>query len=128
MEHARTGDLHWGPNPSATFTGPVWSARLSQGPDRALNAIAVMFAPGARSFWHSHPEGQVLYVTSGFGRVGTEAGGFVEIATGDVIYAPPGELHWHGASPTSYMVHLSLTTGGATVWESRAVSDEEYQA
>ncbi len=127
MDHVRGADLLWEPNPSKTFTGTVWSARLSQGPDRALNAIAVMFAPRARTFWHSHPGGQVLYVTSGAGRIGTESGEVVPIGPGDVVYASPGEMHWHGATPTSYLVHLSLTTGGATVWESRAVSDEEYQ-
>lgn len=99
---------------------------LSRADDRVLNAISVLFEPGARTHWHSHPEGQVLYVISGTGRVGTEAGGIVRISPGDVVYASPGELHWHGAAPDSPMSHLSLTTGGATVWEPRAVTHEEY--
>ena len=99
---------------------------LSQGEDRVLNAITVTFEPGARTHWHSHPEGQVLYVMSGNGRGGTENGRIVTFSAGDVIYSKPGELHWHGATPDSPMSHLSLTTGGATVWEARPVSAEEY--
>lgn len=118
--------MEWSPQPEANFTGKAWMGVLSRADDRVLNAISVLFEPGARTHWHSHPEGQVLYVISGTGRVGTEAGGIVRISPGDVVYASPGELHWHGAAPDSPMSHLSLTTGGATVWEPRAVTHEEY--
>ena len=87
--------------------------------------IAVQFAPGARSDWHSHPGGQLLYVVSGAGRVQTEDGSTVRISAGDVVHSPPGERHWHGASPDSPMMHLSITTGGVAAWEEK-VSDEEY--
>lgn len=126
MEHTPAERLEWNPNPAATFTGKVWSSPLSREPDRNLTALAVIFEPGARTYWHSHPEGQVLYITSGAGRVGTAGGEVVEISPGDVVFAPPGEKHWHGAAPSSYMMHLSLTTGGATVWDPRPVSEEEY--
>ena len=59
--------------------------------------------------------------------VQTDGGATVEVSAGDVVYAPPGELHWHGAGPHSPMVHLSLTTGGATVWEPDKVTDAEYE-
>jgi quercetin dioxygenase-like cupin family protein len=127
MEHTPVSALQRAPQPEEHFTGKAWMETLSQGADRALSAISVTFEAGARTHWHSHPEGQVLYVMSGHGRGGNEAGDFVEFATGAVIYTNPGELHWHGASPNSPMSHLSLTTGGATEWEPRPVSDEEYQ-
>ena len=88
--------------------------------------IAVQFAPGARSDWHSHPGGQLLYVVSGTGLVQIENQSTISISPGDVVYAPPGERHWHGASPDSPMQHLSLTTGGPAAWEDK-VSDEEYR-
>ncbi len=91
----------------------------------ALNALGVLFDPGARTNWHTHPEGQVLYIASGAGRVGT-AEDLIDVAAGDVVVTPPGEVHWHGAAPGSYLMHLSLTTGGPTEWTGRAVSDEEY--
>ena len=127
MEHTKAESMEWRPQPEEHFTGRAWMGVLSQGEDRILNAITVMFEPGARTHWHSHPEGQVLYVMSGIGQVGTENGEIVRISPGDVVYASPGELHWHGATPDSPMSHLSLTTGGATVWEPRPVSDEQYR-
>jgi quercetin dioxygenase-like cupin family protein len=128
VEHTKAETLQWEAAPEENFTGPVWFALLSAAPDRPLNALGVKFDPGSRTDWHSHPEGQVLYVVSGEGRVGTDAGEVVEIGPGDVVHSPVGELHWHGATPQSAMVHLSLTTGGATVWTDRKVSDDDYMA
>jgi quercetin dioxygenase-like cupin family protein len=122
VEHLPAEKLEWTPAPAEHFTGQVWFGPLSR---RHLDALGVLFAPGARTDWHRHPEGQVLYVVSGAGRVGTEQT-VIEVGPGDVVYAPPGELHWHGAAPTSYMMHLSLTTGGPTAWEPRKVTDDEY--
>ena len=126
MEHTPAGRLEWNPSSEETFTGKVWSSFVSKAEDRTVTAIGVMFEPGARSYWHSHPEGQVLYVTSGAGRAGSADGNVVEIAAGDVIYTPGGEQHWHGANPTSYMMHVSMTTGGTTIWTPREVTEEEY--
>jgi quercetin dioxygenase-like cupin family protein len=99
---------------------------MSRAPERTVAVLGVLFEPGARTYWHSHPDGQVLYVANGAGRVGNSDGETVDIAAGDVIYTPAGERHWHGATPTSYMMHLSITSGGATEWESQAVTDAEY--
>lgn len=125
MEHRPATTHHWSPSPAEHFTGAVWFGPLSQ-VDGALNALAVQFTPGARTDWHWHPDGQVLYVVSGSGLVANADGERVEISAGDVVYAPPGEVHWHGARPDSPMMHLSLTTGGATVWEPRKVTDDDY--
>ena len=127
MEHTPTESLQWESAPAEHFTGQVWFGPLSQAEDRPLNALGVLFEPGARTDWHSHPEGQVLYVTSGAGLVQTIDGETVEVGAGDVVHAPPGEEHWHGATSDSYMMHLSLTTGGATEWSPRKVTDEEYR-
>jgi quercetin dioxygenase-like cupin family protein len=124
MEHKASEETHWNLSPGEHFTGTVWNSRLSE-VEGGLTMIAVQFAPGARSDWHSHPAGQVLYVVSGAGLVQTDDGSTVEISPGDVVHAPPGERHWHGARPDSPMMHLSLTTGGPTTWEGK-VSDEEY--
>lgn len=126
MEHTHVGDLKWERGSAETFTGTVWSSPMSRAPERTVAAIGVLFEPRARTFWHSHPDGQVLYVATGSGRVGGVERDVMEIAVGDVIYTPAGESHWHGASADSYMMHISITTGGATVWEPRAVTDEEY--
>lgn len=92
-----------------------------------VTLITVQFAPGARSDWHRHPGGQVLYVLSGAGLVQNEDGSTVEISAGDVVHAAPGELHWHGARQDAPMSHLSITAGGATDWQDK-VTDEQYGA
>lgn len=126
MEHKPAESLSWEVAPEEHFTGKAWFGSLSQAADRPLNVLGVLFEPEARTDWHTHPEGQVLYVVSGAGRVQTADGETIEVGPGDVVHTPPGEEHWHGAAPNSYMMHLSLTTGGATEWKAKKVSEEDY--
>ena len=124
MERRRAQDVEWADAPAENFTGRVRFGPLSdQGP---LNALAVRFEATARTDWHSHPEGQVLYVLEGRGRIQDDDGTTEEFEKGDVIYTPPRQIHWHGAGPDGPMTHISLTTGGATIWEPRKVTNQEY--
>lgn len=128
MDHTRAEDVPWEPAPHDHFTGKVWFGPLSHATEEGLNALAVQFEPGARTDWHTHPDGQVLYVVNGAGLVQKDDGTTVEISAGDVVYAPPGERHWHGARENSPMMHLSLTTGGATRWEEGSkVTEDQYR-
>ena len=88
--------------------------------------LAVQFAPGARTDWHSHPAGQVLFGVSGTGVVVDETGDAALIGSGDTVTAPPGRLHWHGSMGHSPMMHLSITSGGPTEWSGDKVSDAQY--
>ncbi|MBT8212793.1 MAG: cupin domain-containing protein [Acidimicrobiia bacterium] len=126
MDHTTADNIPWEPAPADHFTGTVYFGPLSHVSDDGLHALAVQFEPGARTDWHWHPDGQVLYVTEGAGLVANAKGERVRITAGDVVYAAPDEVHWHGALPSSPMTHLSLTTGDATVWEPRKVDDGEY--
>jgi quercetin dioxygenase-like cupin family protein len=96
-------------------------------PARAVGA-SVTFEPGARTAWHTHPLGQTLVVTAGFGLVQREGGEVEEIRPGDVVWFAPGEKHWHGASPTTGMTHIAIQEeiDGKTVDWLEKVSDEEY--
>ena len=125
MEHKPIESAAWSPSPAEHFTGTVWNSRLSD-VEGGVTMIAVQFAPGARSDWHTHPSGQILYIVSGVGLVQTDDGSTVEVSPGDVVYASPGERHWLGARPDSPMMHLSLTSGGVTEWGGK-VSNEDYQ-
>ena len=125
MEHLRATELRWIPASENHFTGSVWFGQMIAG-SPSLSVLGVMFEPRARTDWHRHPEGQTLYVVGGSGFVATEGGDLVAIAPGDLVAAPAGELHWHGAAPHSYLMHLSLTTGGDTQWVARPVTEEEY--
>ena len=126
MEHTAAADINWVGAGDEHFTGSVLFGPLSTAPDRRLNALGVLFEPGARTDWHTHPDGQVLYIASGAGKVQKDGGETVRVSAGDVVYSPAGEKHWHGATETSYLMHLSPTTGGATEWLPEKANDEDY--
>jgi quercetin dioxygenase-like cupin family protein len=93
-----------------------------------VSAASVTFEPGARTAWHTHPLGQTLIVTAGRGWVQREAGPIEEIRPGDVVWFPPGEKHWHGATSTTGMTHIAIQEaldGKAVEWM-RHVADDEY--
>lgn len=118
------------PGPAECFTGTVWFEQVAapSAPSR-LRAYNVRFAPGARTAWHRHPLGQVLYVTDGAGLVGREGGPVQEIRAGDAVWIAPGERHWHGAGPHTFMTHLAVLEtaedGSETEWGAH-VGDAEY--
>jgi 4-carboxymuconolactone decarboxylase len=117
--------------PAEYFTGSVRVDQQFQAsaPGHASGA-RVTFEPGARTAWHSHPLGQTLIVTSGVGRVQRWGDPVDEIRTGDVVWIPAGQKHWHGASPTSAMAHIAIAEqldGKGVEWMEK-VSDEQYAA
>ncbi len=95
--------------PESYFTGLVFQDPIieAEAPARVA-ATRVSFAPGARTAWHTHPLGQTLHVVSGVGRVQTKGAPVKEIRAGDTVWIPPGEVHWHGASPSTGMVHIAI--------------------
>ncbi|MFL5576350.1 MAG: cupin domain-containing protein [Gemmatimonadaceae bacterium] len=113
------------------FTGTVRVDPLFQAPTPArAGAGKVTFEPGARTAWHTHPLGQTLIVTDGFGLVQREGGPIEEVRPGDIVWFPPGEKHWHGASPTTAMTHIAIQEsldGKAVDWLEK-VTDEQYGA
>ena len=117
--------------PNDYFTGVVRIDPLfnAADPARAVGA-SVTFEPGARTAWHTHPLGQTLIVTSGKGLAQRWGGSVEEIRPGDVIWFPPGEKHWHGATPTTAMTHMAIQErlDGKTVEWLEQVSEEQYRA
>jgi quercetin dioxygenase-like cupin family protein len=108
-----------------TFTGLVFGDRVLAGVDGVL-INDVFFAPGARTYWHSHERGQFLTVVSGSGLICQHGGEVQALSAGDLAWSPPGELHWHGAAPETSILHRAISLG-LTTWASH-VSDEEYEA
>jgi quercetin dioxygenase-like cupin family protein len=108
---------------SSTFTGSVWADPVMPATD-GVTVNNVFFAPGARTWWHSHQTGQVLHVTAGSGWVCVEGGQPQVIRSGDVVWIGPGERHWHGASPDSFMIHTA-TSIGKTQWQEE-VAERDY--
>jgi quercetin dioxygenase-like cupin family protein len=117
--------------PAEMFIGDVYFDVIARGDD--MRANIVRFAPGAHTAWHKHVRGQTLHVTDGVGLVQSRGGGVVEMRPGDTVYTPPGEWHWHGATPTDFMAHLAMWEGDdgstepETTWGEH-LTDEEYGA
>jgi quercetin dioxygenase-like cupin family protein len=130
MEIKRVGSRASGVGPAEWFTGVVRIDPLVEAaePGRVVGN-SVTFEPGSRTAWHTHPLGQSLVVTAGFGWAQQWGGPVQEIRPGDVVWFPPGEKHWHGATATTAMTHLAIQEkldGKAVEWM-EYVSDEQYR-
>ena len=129
MEIRRIGTQASSKGPSDWFTGTVRIDPLFQAPAPArVQGAGVTFEPGARTAWHTHPLGQTLIVTAGCGWVQRDGEHIEEVRPGDVVWFPPGEKHWHGATPTTAMTHIAIQEqldGKAVDWMEK-VSEEQY--
>ncbi len=131
MDIKRSGSQPSGKGQAEYFTGTVRIDPLFQATDPArAGGVSVTFEPGARTAWHSHPLGQTLIVTAGCGLAQGWGDSVQKIRPGDVIWFSAGEKHWHGATPTTAMTHISIVEqleGKSADWMEK-VSDEQYQA
>jgi len=117
--------------PSEYFTGTAWVRTLFPA-DEVFNTVIahVVFEPGARNNWHTHPGGQILIVTDGEGLYQEKGRPAQKLTKGEVVRIPPGILHWHGAAGGSGFSHIAINPGtekGMVNWL-ESVTDEEYQA
>ena len=130
MEIKRVGTEPSAKGPADYFTGTVRVDYLFQAHEPARTSGAnVTFEPGARTAWHSHPLGQTLIVTAGYGHVQRWGGPIEDIRPGDVVSIAPNEKHWHGASITTAMTHIAIqeqVDGKAADWLEK-VDDAQYQ-
>jgi quercetin dioxygenase-like cupin family protein len=131
MEISRNGTRASTRGAADQFTGTVRFDPLfeAEAPARVRGA-SVTFEPGARSAWHSHPLGQTLVVVTGVGWVQRWGGPVEEIRPGDVIWAPPGEKHWHGATSTTALTHWAVheALDGKVVEWMEQVTEEQYRS
>jgi quercetin dioxygenase-like cupin family protein len=131
MDIKRSGSQPSTKGAAEYFSGTVRIDPLFQAndPARAVGA-SVTFEPGARTAWHTHPLGQTLIVTAGYGLAQRWGGPTEEIRPGDVVWFPPGEKHWHGATATTAMTHIAIQEqlDGKTADWMEKVSNEQYDA
>jgi quercetin dioxygenase-like cupin family protein len=131
MQITRTS-IETTPGPSDWFTGTVYidTVAVPTGPSR-LQASSVHFTPSARTAWHTHPNGQTIYVAEGVGLCQRRGGPIEVIRPGERVFFEPGEDHWHGAAPDRFMTHLAMLDvddeGNNATWGEH-VTDEEYAA
>jgi quercetin dioxygenase-like cupin family protein len=130
MDIKRNGSRPSGKGPEAWFSGTVRVDPLFQAGDPPrVSGGQVTFEPGARTMWHTHPLGQTIIITSGLGWAQCEGGPVEEIRPGDVVWFPPHEKHWHGATASTAMTHIAVTEflNGKNVDWMEKVSDEQYR-
>jgi quercetin dioxygenase-like cupin family protein len=119
------------PGPEAFFTGTVTVTPLIKEEDpSALSCGCVVFQPGARSAWHTHPKGQLLIINEGSGFVQEWGKPIQKIKKGDMIWTPPGVKHWHGATASTSMTQSAVqeSLDGKNVNWLEKVSDEQYRS
>ena len=116
--------------PSDWFTGAVYIDTVATPSDASqIGAASVPFTPGARTAWHTHPNGQTIWVIEGMGLCEREGGPVKVSRPGDRVFFEPGESHWHGAAPTRLMTHIAMQLAdesGSPVSWGEHVSDEQY--
>jgi quercetin dioxygenase-like cupin family protein len=129
MEVKHPGSRPSNKGPADWFTGSVRIDPLLDLPEPSRAAGAsVTFEPGARTNWHTHPLGQTLIVISGCGWAQRWNGPREEIRPGDVVWIPPNEKHWHGATATTAMTHIAIQEkldDKPVDWMEK-VTDEQY--
>src|SRR6476620_8777231 len=118
--------------PEDWFTGAVYIDTVAAPSDGSrVHASSVHFTPGARTAWHTHPNGQTIWVLEGVGLCQRRGGGVEVIRPGDRVFFEPREEHWHGACATRFMAHLAMLQVGEegipANWLEH-VTDEEYAA
>ena len=131
MQITRNG-LETARGPSDWFTGEVYiDAVAAPSGGSRMSASSVHFTPGARTAWHTHPNGQTIWVIEGAGLCQRRGGPVEVIRPGDSVFFEPGEEHWHGAAPTRFMAHIAMLEvddeGQPATWGEH-VTDEEYAA
>ena len=118
------------PGPGEWFTGTVFiDAVAAPSGGARLSVSSVHFTPGARTAWHTHPNGQTIFVSEGVGFAQRRGGPVEVIRPGDRVFFEPGEDPWHGATPANFMTHLAMLEvdeeGINATWGDR-VTDAEY--
>jgi quercetin dioxygenase-like cupin family protein len=127
-----TRNIETAAGPTDWFTGSVYvdAVAAPAGASR-VSASSVHFTPGARTHWHTHPNGQTIWVTEGVGLCQRRGGPAEVIRPGDRVFFEPGEEHWHGAAAARFMTHIAMLQvddeGNPATWGDE-VSDEEYGA
>ena len=110
--------------PKESANGPLFTGDVTRRPlapdSTDFNSSVVGFELGIRNKFHHHDSDQLLIVTEGTGKVVTASGEEAIVTPGDVIFAPAGESHWHGALDDTTFAHITVTRRGAETTQEEA--------
>ena len=110
--------------PPAALTPDNFTGVVTPHSTDDIRTLRYEFAPGARTNWHSHAGGQVIFIEQGRMRAQEKGQAIKEMPSGSVMRTEAGIVHWHGAVPAERMRQVSLSFG-VTNWMAK-VTDEEY--
>jgi len=125
MKHNSASGIRADVGSHETFVGDVWLEKMADEESVRTSVYKVTFSPGARTAWHTHPEGQILMVVVGNGLFQTRGQPARRMYPGDSVVIPAHVEHWHGAAPDSLMQHLAIQPNADTNWL-ELVSDTDY--
>ena len=114
------------PAGSAQANQPLFTGTSTVMDGKDLSAARRRFEPGARTYWHSHDNGQLLYVEAGRMWAAKRGQAKHEFGPGESDYTGPNVEHWHGATTQSHLIQVNVGFGGGTKWLD-AVSEAEYR-
>ncbi len=111
----------------AQDSNPNFIGKIERLKDDAPGQIAyIKFEAGARTRWHVHEKGQLVFVMEGVGLEQQMGGPIRELHAGEAIWCPPGVVHWHGAAPSEGGTQYNVTRGSIKWLEQ--VTEAEYTA
>lgn len=111
----------------AQDSNPNFIGKIERLTDDAPGKIAyIKFEPGARTRWHIHEKGQLVFVMEGVGLEQQKGGPVRILHAGDAVWCPPGVAHWHGAAPNEGGTQYNITRGDIK-WLDQ-VTEAEYTA
>jgi quercetin dioxygenase-like cupin family protein len=109
----------------AAQQAPLFTGKSEVMDGKNLTVARRHFDAGARTYWHSHANGQLLMVEDGRMRTQKKGGPVRDLGVGESDYAGPNVVHWHGATPDQPLVQINVGFGGDTKWAEQ-VTDAEY--
>jgi len=110
-----------------TGSAPRFTGKSDVMDGKDLTAARRHFDAGARTYWHSHDNGQLLLVEQGKMRAQKRGQAARDYGVGDTDFTPPIVVHWHGATPDQPLVQINVQFGGQTKWFDE-VTAAEYNA
>ena len=84
----------------------------------------IRFDAGARTYWHTHSQHQVILAEKGEGAYQMKGEPVKTFKPGEAVFLKANVAHWHGAAPKAAVVQTTMY-GGTIEW-GQPVTDDEY--
>ena len=119
-------------NPAPASAAPTAERQVITGANTRLGnagveTLRIRYEAGARTYWHLHEFGQLVFVEDGVGRFQERGGKILEAKAGQSFYMKPMTEHWHGASLKEHASLLQVYPKGVHITMKDPVTEAEYR-